>query len=837
MGTEVHYKNLFPGYHSMRNVNEESTSSSWHLFNALTNGHYYDGFTPRTVTDAYFGHDKDELKQKMLLHEAVFKNQVYELHRLYRRQRDIMEEVKRKEFNKYPISIDTSSSSSLMVSQKPYEDANMWHNPSFPMGNSTSRPFIFGAEISNSPLSSKGNGSKDCEVVECRPSKVRKRLFDLQLPGHEYIDQEEGERIVDNQTSKEDGFVTKIGVKTFLDDGGKKDGYKSTAYGQHSMRSNGLADLNEPYGQEASAIPKQFRSLPFEGKSNGRDRFSACLREPGDSVSLNGCNMNYTSQYFETSKLRTPSDSMQHLHSKEFQHRGFYSEISSKIQDDSHFNQTPLLSNASSAYPFASTSDVGNSLASSWVKPADSFTHKLTSFQKNSSFMSSPKSHEVFSNKWHKNSNGSSSGAKELPARMHSVGFGYQKCNKLDDGSQKILKGSNFVDLTGTAKDMDLNTVQKLSNEDGNSRKCDQTVLPWLQSGNLAKEKDDSLGANKKRGFSIFGNFCVLKNDDSSAVSTSASIKHRGIDINVTWDAHIEKQIDAKTDAESKNFKNHFDLNSCVTEDDDLLVMESVKSSKKTTMEIDLEAPAVSEIVEEDEHKETKLEPNDLDSTNLEKIAAKAIIEICSYQNHVESTSKEADDPLLWFVEVIVHHERKLVSATREMDEYEMLTLQLEKTKEEAYMPMPLVPDFQEPDEACPTPTGGRPRRGHARRGRPRRDFQRDVLPGMTSLSRHEITEDLQIFGGLMRATGYSWTLKSTRRNGKRLGAWARRKVKAVETTLATTAPPPPPSPKKVNTVEVVGLDERSLTGWGKTTRRPRRQRCAAGNSVAVQST
>ncbi|KAJ9549225.1 hypothetical protein OSB04_021768 [Centaurea solstitialis] len=201
MGTEVHYKS---SYYSMRNVNEDSNSNGWHLFygdNSLTNGHYYDGFTPRTVTDAYLGHEKDELKQKMLQHEAVFKNQVSELHRLYRRQRDMMEEVKRREFHKYPISIDTSSSSSLMPSQKPYEDAHKWQIPSFPLGNSTSaRPSIFGAEISNSPLScSKGNGSKDFELSECRPSKVRKKLFDLQLPAQEYIEPEEG---ADNQARK-----------------------------------------------------------------------------------------------------------------------------------------------------------------------------------------------------------------------------------------------------------------------------------------------------------------------------------------------------------------------------------------------------------------------------------------------------------------------------------------------------------------------------------------------------------------------------------------------------------------------------------------------------------
>ena len=80
MGTEVHCKSSFEGYYSMRDVNEDSNSSSWPLFygdnKGLTNGHYYNGFVPRTVADAYPGCDKEAIKQKMLEHEAIFKNQV-----------------------------------------------------------------------------------------------------------------------------------------------------------------------------------------------------------------------------------------------------------------------------------------------------------------------------------------------------------------------------------------------------------------------------------------------------------------------------------------------------------------------------------------------------------------------------------------------------------------------------------------------------------------------------------------------------------------------------------------------------------------------------------------
>lgn len=849
MGTEVHYKNSFAGYHSMRNANEDSNNSSWLFYgdNTLTNGHYYDALTPRTVTDAYPGHDKDELKQKMIHHEAVFKNQVHELHRLYKRQQDIMEEVKRKDFPKYHISIDTSSSSNLIPSQKPYEDGNKWQ---IPLANSPSaRPSIFGVDISNSPLScSKGNVSKDCEVVECRPSKVRKKLFDLELPANENVESEE-----DNQASessnfppKENGFVPKNGVKIFLDDGGKKDCNRNIASGQHSMRPNGLADLNEPVHIHES-------NVDFLGPSakpaalNHLDRFSSGLRETGNSRS----NMNYISQC----KVQTPSDTMLHWHGKEVQLRGSYSEL----------NHTPLHFNASSAYPYVNTPEMGYSWSSSgpsWGKLNDNFTRKLTSLQTHPSFLSSPQSHEVFRDRWHGNGNGfhngSSSGSKHLSARLPSVGFDYRNCNKINDGPQKIYNSSNFVDLTGTTNGMDLNTVQTLSNEDENLRKHDQTDLPWLRPG-APKVKDESLAGDKKLlGIPIFGKFCISKNEATTGISTSASVEHRGIDINVAWDdVSASKQIDVKTcnekreetDAEIKNFKNQFDLNSCVTEDDDILVTECIKSSKKMAMEIDLEAPAVEEVEEEIEHTETEPKLDNPENEELLKIAAETIVAISSQQDHAEpvcDTTNENEtnvDMLLWFVEVISSCERKTISPTHEPDEYEKLTLQLEETKEEDYMPKPIVPDFQEPDEVGAALTS-RPRRGQARRGRPRRDFQRDILPAMTSLSRPEITEDVQIFGGLMRATGHSWNLGSARKNGKRLGARGKRKVKVAEPIQVATPPrPPPPTPpstpcKQVNNVEVVGLEERSLTGWGKTTRRPRRQRCAAGNtSVAVQLT
>lgn len=1013
----------------MRDTNEDSNSSSWPLFygdKTLTNGHYCNGFIPRTVTDAYPGYDKDALKNKMLEHEAVFKSQVYELHRLYRRQRDMMEEVRRKELHKHRISIDTSSSSSLLPSQIPSEDARKWQIPSFPLANSNcGRPSLFGAEIIDSPLScTKGSSSKDCEVLECRPLKVRKKLFDLQLPADEYIDDtEEGEQVQDNKTydassypfNGNNGITDKNGVKLFLGGGGQKADCFGDASSDQCLRGlSGLADLNEPIhveeanapaasvdflghsacggefrGVDLSAKPTSkflgfphehfqksqngiskgaFNDLSIENKSNGREWLSH-VREAGNSKS----DVNFTSPFLQPEKLPLPSDLMQHMRGKDQRTPGIFpvdhsrvdswrervgggSEAFEKIPDHSNYNHhVPVVpSHMSSSYPFVNSSDMAKTWphsVSSWGKPSSSLTHKLTSVQPHPSYpssgtlcrssLSSPQSHEIFGDKWFANGtsrlnigsgsdfptrngfyHGSSSGSKELSARLPSS-FDSLNCNKGDNvgpehlfnqGSQKLFKGSDFTDLR-SVKDMNLNLnmVQNLLTEEASQqglgildekKKCEDhgSLLPWLRTKLVskndalpnqlinngtqnftsnnhhhvgAKATDDSSGNKKLLGFPIFGNPSISKNDSSSLVSTSASLccppegenmqkemKHRAIDINVAYDStfcETDKQIDAEAlavekemDMKVNSFKNQFDLNSCLTEDEDLPT-QSVKSTSANVtirVEIDLEAPAIPDLEEAipcgaDHHDQPQAplrspqhKAEHQEDEELAKVAAEAIVAISvSDQPHVEGpTSEEVvtmDDPLLWFVEVVSScmdnlDKKSENSSSDKIDDFEAMTLQLEETKEEEYMPVPFLPEIQEAEEAGSNSLPNRPRRGQARRGRPRRDFQRDILPGLTSLSRHEVTEDLQIFGGLMRATGHAWNSGLTRRNGTRGGGRGRRR---------TVVEPPPPLMEQINNIEV-GLEERSLTaGWAKTPRRPRRQRCPAGNSVAVPLT
>ncbi|GAA0168511.1 hypothetical protein LIER_23215 [Lithospermum erythrorhizon] len=331
------------------------------------------------------------------------------------------------------------------------------------------------------------------------------------------------------------------------------------------------------------------------------------------------------------------------------------------------------------------------------------------------------------------------------------------------------------------------------------------------------------------------------------------------IDINVACDDSL-LEFDDETDVgeliiedkldRSSSVRNFIDLNSRVTEDEDLPIPSGASSISpmKFVADFDLEEPAAPE--EEDNLSEKEKEqsifpqPQNCESEQLDDevlmSAAKAIVDILSCQDETQEKSfsplpDAAElESLLWFADVASTADKlKNILGKEcsfdEMDDFEAMTLLLPDTTEEDYMPKPLVPEVlvEEAGGNAPPP---RPRRGQPRRGRQRRDFQRDILPGLTTLSRHEMTEDLQTFAGLMRATGHSWNSGSARKYGGTRG----RKRKAVH---SHDSAPIGGCAQQMNTVETILEDRRSLTGWGKTTRRPRRQRCAPSNAPIVAST
>lgn len=245
---------------------------------------------------------------------------------------------------------------------------------------------------------------------------------------------------------------------------------------------------------------------------------------------------------------------------------------------------------------------------------------------------------------------------------------------------------------------------------------------------------------------------------------------------------------------------------------------------KIATTEIDLEAPAVIDDASPEELDSSK--PNVLPYLECDKIAAEAMIDISLC---VEKELVDEFNSLKWFAEVISSKGNDNTSVVDDddddslhdgMDYFEFMTLKLEDTKEEHYCPEPFV--LKTPsDEETGAALTKRTRRGQSRRGRQRRDFQRDILPGLVTLSRLEVAEDFQAFEELLKAGDSTWqsglSHRSSTRNGrgrKRSGGGAT-SSETMKTPCSTEAQQP-----------VCQIEERSLAGWGKKTRRLPRQRC-----------
>lgn len=176
-----------------------------------------------------------------------------------------MDEAKRKEFHNSRICIESSLSSRTLASQMPHEGVQRWLNPSFPSASTMDpRSSVSGADANLSALNSvmeknakgspfqsqNGGGSRNSDVLEFRPTKVRRKLLDLQLPADEYIDTKEGEPNQENVSVKSvyhQGNSSESSRKPFYENGGKSGGQvNALRSGLASKRTDCLADLNEP---------------------------------------------------------------------------------------------------------------------------------------------------------------------------------------------------------------------------------------------------------------------------------------------------------------------------------------------------------------------------------------------------------------------------------------------------------------------------------------------------------------------------------------------------------------------------------------------------------------
>ncbi|KAL6541917.1 hypothetical protein OROGR_011403 [Orobanche gracilis] len=101
-----------PVYHPL---NAGSSGFSLHFLNSITKyggeNWYDDCFPPYNNTELYLSYYKEKLRHVIQNHDTVFRHQVQELHRLYQKQRELMDEMRvRKVFSQRLLSKTTSES-------------------------------------------------------------------------------------------------------------------------------------------------------------------------------------------------------------------------------------------------------------------------------------------------------------------------------------------------------------------------------------------------------------------------------------------------------------------------------------------------------------------------------------------------------------------------------------------------------------------------------------------------------------------------------------------------------------------------------------------------------
>ena len=466
---------------------------------------------------------------------------------------------------------------------------------------------------------------------------------------------------------------------------------------------------------------------------------------------------------------------------------------------------------------------------------------------------------------------GFSSGSKEAALNFHSAGF------KPNGSVGEVVKNQSLESLQGPKKqersaglpwlkpkppyrsevsngflDLNASTNQSINGTDTGDglnsispQKSLRSSASCSYNANVGRVEMINPHSRKIIGCPIFEKPTIFKEEVNHLVKRDLDI-NLPCDASVSADQHGTKAFRVGKEEGNKagNFRHYIDLNSCASEDDeDSALHSSLRVKTKGIICIDLEAPPTLESEEEDRESEKSnaetwglmkgQDGNSLDE--LIKEAAQAIVAI-SLSGHQRlpddaassSTDAPGKSPLSWFADIITCQgdelERKADHegySSGEIDYFEAMTLNLHPTKEDEYMSEPLVPE----NLIFEVTGSNRPRRGQARRGRPKRDFQRDTLPGLPSLSRHEVNEDIQLFGGLMKSREYTSGV-AARRNSKR---------KRVVTSISQAPVCPSMALPVIDSVSVVGLEDSKLTGWGKATRRPRRQRCPpAGNPATV---
>lgn len=764
-------QSYFPVYHSNYDLNLDANGGAKPIHNGngtFQSGHYSKYVLPSPVPQGPL----ELVRQTILMHEATFRDQVQELHRLYRRQKELVGEIRSQQLymNHLPLEVQSpncfpnySSNGGVQNTLYSFPCVNSHFKPSN-VGNDNietlPRSFKDHRISSTSILTQPYGNSNNLHIPESKGRKIGGKFLDLELPAEVYIDSEEGESLEDANFSEPHMPTTLLSLdKPFSALQGSLPISSS-----FPKSSTNLTDLNEPTMTSSSV------------KNDG------IVGNKGTYIGLDILKRNH--DFFNGGKARSDGAS-----------------------------DTLKL--------------VGNQIdyANSEVCSGSSLRKSSTISEKNGSVVQAL---PCFANQI-----SSSKGAKIMTKIKGHID------HKLDASSTcKSLKNScsnlkdSMVSLSSVTTDHWIH-VNGLNYIDLNSDVVGDTEFtPCSDTAKCSPEVNER------------GKDAMLSKSNLSEVSLSCetvrrSRKCRLIDINLPCDPTSVEEPLSEDHPVGGDYSNsaRINLNSPMNDDGS---SPKTSCSERIALEIDLEAPPSPEVEERPpprgDSEENLLETGQVSTPEedggdpfeeLAKIAAEAIVSISSSpssktQPFPDFQKCEASDSgtLEWFAGLIhsISHDLEKendfgslnYNNTYKLDEFEAMTLELTEMKEEEYWSKSSSAQIE--NLSCSMPLGTQMRKGRTRRSK-RKDFQREVLPSLTSLSRYEVTEDIQMIEGLMEAAGTPCHLTRGRR-ACRMG----RKPRAAKKPIS----------------EMPESHDGPLMSWGKANRQPRGERNRASPSMVL---
>nr|XP_027192415.1 uncharacterized protein LOC105852476 [Cicer arietinum] len=796
LGTNVQCNGNFSRYYSTKEVMFNSEGSTWTLSNVnnelRTDCYNMMGPFPLTSPCTLLGYNQELVKQTILRHEAIFKDQIRELHRVYHKQRELMDEIQRSELHKQNVRLEALWSSSALTSKNSEKICCL---PNLPWSTSQS-PVLF-AESIQLPLAFAQEKSRQIcplhalTVTEESLKENKLTKFKCRKIGKadEYIDSDEGEDSERVTRVPRNSAYSLNGVSRVLYNSHDK------THGNHSRGFSNLSvpyklDLNVPFNPEVETTAKSYD-----------------IEAPTHHMN-NCCN---------DLSMRTKFGS-QNLHNDAINKR-------LDLEGCSH-NKLP-----------------NNGKKCEW-KPSELCGGLLDSFAKS---IHTEKQY-VTVDSLRKNMNQ----FDDLPFFHSSHQIDQRLCTERKFFGSESFARTQSLTSNGLVGAMELPCLKelpavkgKLSEESKISTQIESVVLNpnnkgvihglklrKIEESNLGTEKTLALQSNGKPHMSsnlhsFFQNQPENQRIEEIEKGFISDVKSPCIDVSDLREQIPSSEHLIKNEKKHEHLADIIDLNSSMIEDENMPI------------DVDFHAPASPENKEcsppRGESDENQLvTPFQFAEQEQTRIAAEALVSISGFvsQKDIQMTTCSSSEsfmnsPLHWFAGIVSttvdnpENDNKTDFKGKvndleeflfgEMDYFEFMTLNLTETKDLDCCCKSISQTKQISGSASPTQPK---KRARTNKGRWRKDFQSEILPSLASLSRYEVAEDLQTIESLVT---HSET--SSQRNASRKVLSRGRRRSCTSTTSNTT------DTDLLNLKQLTSITKKGLISWGKTCKKRRGRR------------